>query len=40
MQNNSNTSQELNVMDILLYLLSKWKWFLLSVAVCVGLAWF
>ena len=27
-------------MDILLYLLSKWKWFLLSVAVCVGLAWF
>ena len=39
MQNNNNT-QELNVMDILLYLLSKWKWFLLSTLVCVGLAWF
>ena len=40
MQNNNNTSQELNVMDILLYLLSKWKWFLISTVLCVGLAWF
>ncbi len=36
---NQNRNDEVNVMDILLYLASKWKWFLLSVIVFVGLAW-
>ena len=30
---------EFNVMDILRYLLSNWYWFVLSVAICVGLAY-
>lgn len=36
---NQNRNDEVNVMDILLYLASKWNWFLLSVIVFVGLAW-
>ena len=36
---NQNRNDEVNVMDILLYLASKWKWFLVSVIVFVGLAW-
>ena len=36
---NQNRNDEVNVMDILLYLASKWKWFLLSVIVFVCLAW-
>lgn len=43
MQNKNNLSgkseQSLNVIDLLLYLASKWKWFLLSVLVCGTLAW-
>ena len=30
---------ELNVLDLFMYLLSKWKWFLLSVLIFGGLAW-
>lgn len=40
--NHTNTgkdSQNLNLLDLLLYLASKWKWFLLSVIVCGSLAW-
>lgn len=41
MQTNMNNKNEqgLNVVDLFLYLLSKWKWFLLSVVFCGGLAW-
>lgn len=31
--------QSLNLLDLLLYLASKWKWFLLSVLICGGIAW-
>ena len=44
MQTNNNTSgrndQDVNIIDILVYLLSKWKWFVISVLVFGGLAWF
>lgn len=43
MQTNNNANerneQEVNVLDILVYLLSKWKWFVVSVLVFGGLAW-
>ena len=42
MQTNGNSSrndQDVNIVDILLFLLSKWKWFLISIIVFVGLAW-
>lgn len=43
MQNNHLSSgkdnQSVNLLDILSYLASKWKWFLLSVVLCVSLAW-
>lgn len=32
-------NQNINLLDLLAYLTSKWKWFLLSVAVCGSLAW-
>lgn len=32
-------SQSVNLFDLLLYLASKWKWFLLSVIVCGSAAW-
>ena len=31
---NSKDSQNVNLLDLLVYLASKWKWFLLSVALC------
>ena len=34
-----NNEQGLNVIDLLAFFASKWKWFLLSVAVCGGAAW-
>ena len=43
MQNNNlnnKTDQGVNLMDIATYLASKWKWFLLSVIVCGGIAWY
>ena len=39
-QNKQNKADELNIADLFMFLLSKWPWFLLSVALCVGLAWF
>ena len=35
----SKDSQSINLLDLVMYLLSKWKWFLLSVIICGGLAW-
>ena len=32
--------QQLNILDILKYLLSGWTWFLLSIAVFVAIAWY
>ena len=32
-------SQNVNLLDLLVYLASKWKWFLLSVALCCSVAW-
>lgn len=43
--NQTNTSsasgkeQGINLVDILVFFLSKWKWFLLSVIICGSLAW-
>ena len=42
MQNNNSSNkneQGINVVDLFVYLASKWKWFLLSVLVCGGIAW-
>lgn len=30
----------MNILDLLVYLLSKWKWYLLSIFVCCGLAYY
>ncbi len=41
--NNSSgnkNEQSINLVDLLVYLASKWKWFLLSVLLCGGIAWF
>lgn len=43
MQNNNSSAkadQGINLVDLFVYLLSKWKWFVLSVAVFGGLAWY
>ena len=37
---NRKISQEVNVVDVLRYFLSKWPWFLLSLAVCCAFAWY
>ena len=37
---NSKNDQGINLIDLLLYLASKWKWFLLSVLICTGVAWY
>ena len=36
---NGRNDQDVNIIDIMVYLLSKWKWFLISVLVFGGLAW-
>ena len=33
-QNKQNKADELNIADLFMFLLSKWPWFLLSVALC------
>ncbi len=39
--NSSNkTEQGVNIVDLFAYLASKWKWFLLSIIVCCGIAWY
>ena len=43
MQTNTPTNkndQSINVMDLLVYFASKWKWFLISILVCGGIAWY
>ncbi|MCF2582268.1 GumC family protein [Bacteroides caecigallinarum] len=37
---NSKNDQGINLIDLLLYFVSKWKWFLLSVLICTGIAWY
>jgi len=37
---NRQTDTSVNIIDILLYLLSYWKWFLLTLVVCLGLAYY
>lgn len=36
----NKTDQGLNIVDLALYLVSKWKWFLLSILICGGVAWY
>lgn len=39
--NSSNKNdQGLNIVDLFLYLASQWKWFLLSILICGGIAWY
>ena len=38
-QTEQQSSQEFNVMDIVWYLLSNWKWYILALAVCLALAY-
>lgn len=43
MQTNNSPNkndQGINLVDLLVYFASKWKWFLLSVLVCGGIAWY
>ena len=42
MQTNTNNKvdQGLNIVDLFLYLASKWHWFLLSVLACGAVAWY
>lgn len=37
---NQQTDSGINLVDILLYLLSYWKWYLLALMVCLGLAYY
>lgn len=37
---NGRNDQDINIIDILMFLLSKWKWFVISIIVFGGLAWF
>ena len=34
-----NSEQGINVIDLLMYFAFRWKWFLLSVLICGGIAW-
>lgn len=38
-QSNKN-EQSINLLDLLMYLVSKWKWFVLSVLIFGGIAWY
>lgn len=39
--NSSNRNEQgINLIDLLAYLASQWKWFLLSILVCGGIAWY
>lgn len=37
---NGRNDQDINIIDILMFLFSKWKWFVISIIVFGGLAWF
>ena len=39
-QNKANAEQGINISDLFYYLLSKWKWFLLSVIIFGTLGWY
>ena len=36
----ARTESEFNLLDLLKYLLSKWPWFVVSLAVCCTFAWY
>ena len=36
---NQSGKNEINIIDLFMYLLSKWRWFVLSLVVFVGIAW-
>ena len=39
--NSSNRNEQgINLIDLLVYFASQWKWFLLSILVCGGIAWY
>ena len=38
--NNTNNNQEINIKDLVLYLANRWFWFLLSIAVFTGAAYY
>ena len=38
--NSMKNEQSINLVDLLVYFASKWKWFLLSILVCGGIAWY
>ena len=38
--NSSNKTEGINLIDLAVYLASKWKWFLISVLICGGIAWY
>lgn len=43
MQNNNSShknEQDINLVDLFVYLLSKWKWFVLSILIFGGMAWY
>ncbi|MDO4758040.1 MAG: polysaccharide biosynthesis tyrosine autokinase [Rikenellaceae bacterium] len=40
MQTKKNKTDEINLSELFVYLFSKWPWFLLSIALCVGIAWY
>lgn len=37
---NNKNDQGLNIVDLFMYLASQWKWFLLSILICGGIAWY
>ena len=39
-KSSSKNDQGLNLVDLFVYLASQWKWFLLSVLICGGIAWY
>ena len=40
MSNTNNNKADVNILDLVFYLLSKWPWFLLSILICGGVAWY
>ena len=38
--NSPKNEQSVNLVDLFVYLASKWKCFLVSIVVCVGIAWY
>ena len=38
--NSMKNEQNINLIDLLAYFVSKWKWFLVSILICGGFAWY